>query len=439
MHSVARTGKHYFSTDEVFVRKDGTVFPILAIASPIYEEGRVVASLTAFRDISDVKKLEEEVQKAQRLDSVGVLAGGIAHDFNNLLQAILGNISLARMFAPAGARHTERLADAERAVNQARELSYRLLTFSKGGAPVREIVAIGPPLRESVALALSGSNITPEYAIAADLDSIEADANQLQQVFHNLALNAKEAMPHGGTLQVQARNVAVSRGDGFSLREGPYVLISFRDHGAGIAKNDLSRVFDPYFTTKEVTEGRGRGLGLAVSHSIIKKHDGTISVESDPGKGAAFHIFLPALPDKNPREDRAAEAPVAGTGRVLLMDDEQQVQSVVGEMLRQAGYEVSTAKNGEEAVMLYQQAMAATKPFDVVILDLTVPGGMGGEPTLERLRLLDPQVKAIVSSGYVDAPIMKDSARYGFAAAIAKPYDVNGLLAMMARVLPKKS
>ncbi len=439
MHTVAETGKHYFSTDEVFVRRDGTVFPILVISSPIYEDGKIVASLTAFRDISDVKKMEEEIQKAQKLDSVGLLAGGIAHDFNNLLQAILGNISLARMYAPPGTRYADRLGDAELAANSAKELSYRLLTFSKGGAPVREVSEMGQPLRESIGLALAGSNIRQEFEIAADLHPVDGDRNQLQQVFHNLALNAKDAMPGGGTLQVQARNLTVSQGDGFSLREGPYVLISVHDQGCGIAKKDLSRVFDPYFTTKEVANGRGRGLGLAVSHSIVKKHEGTITVESAPGQGTTFHVFLPAVPGRLPVEQTGKTAAAVRTGRVLLMDDELQVQSVVGEMLRQTGFEVSTAKNGEEAVMLYQRSMAEKRVFDVVILDLTVPGGMGGEQTIERLRLLDPGVIAVVSSGYVDVPIMKDSARYGFAAAIAKPYDVNDLLRVMERLLPKKS
>ncbi len=378
MHNVSKTGKHYFSTDEVFVRKDGTVFPILVISSPIFENGKVVGSVTAFRDISDVKKLESEMLRAQKLDSIAVLAGGIAHDFNNLLQAIVGNVSLARMFAPDGTRYAERLDQAEQAASQAKELSYRLLTFSKGGEPVRTALDITRPLRESVGLALSGSKVVSEFNLPDGLDAVFADANQLRQVFHNLILNAKEAMPSGGRVRISARNLTVTRGDGFPLREGKYVLISIQDTGSGIPKKDQARIFDPYFTTKEMGSERGRGLGLAVCHSILTKHDGTVTVESEPGQGSTFHVFLPAAGrERRVEEPRVVRQAEIRGGKILLMDDEQQVQSVVGEMLRQAGYDVAIANNGEEAISLYRQAFASGNRYDVVILDLTVPGGHG--------------------------------------------------------------
>jgi PAS domain S-box-containing protein len=440
IHNMAYSGRHYFSTDEVFVRKDGTVFPILVISSPIYEGGQVVASVTAFREISDVKRLETEMLKAQKLDSIAVLAGGIAHDFNNLLQAILGNISLARRYAPPGTRYAERLVQAEQATNQAKELSYRLLTFSKGGEPVRVATDIARPLRESVGLALSGSNILAEFDLPEGLDPVLADGNQLRQVFHNLTLNAKEAMPSGGRLRISAKNLTVSRGDGFPLREGRYVLISVTDQGCGIPRKDRARIFDPYFTTKEVGSERGRGLGLAVCHSIIAKHDGAITVESEEGQGTTFHIFLPAAPGA--RELRAAPArqeEAVHTGRILLMDDEQQVQSVVGEMLKQAGYDVDLARNGEEAIAHYRRALTSGSRYDLVILDLTIPAGMGGEAAIEQIRAMDPAVTAVVSSGYADSPVMKQSRKYGFAAAIAKPFDLQQLLQVLSRLQAKKT
>jgi PAS domain S-box-containing protein len=397
-------------------------------------EGNVVRVVGTVQDITEQKLMEAEIMKVQKLESVGILAGGIAHDFNNLLQAIVGNVSLAKMLTNPKDRTVHLLEESEKAAEQASELSYRLLTFSKGGDPVRRIISIGGLLNETVSLSLSGSHIACELSLPEDLDPVEVDDGQMKQVFNNFLMNAKEAMPEGGTIEVSAANVRITGSDNLPLKEGQYVKISIVDHGIGIPEKNLPRIFDPYFSTKDRGSQKGMGLGLAICHSIITRHEGHIAVESAVGAGTAFHIYLP-VSAKGILEAKTGTGGdlFAGMGRVLFMDDEERVRRIAGAMLRQLGYDFELASNGEEAIEAYRRAKESGKTFAAVILDLTVQGGMGGEKTLRKLREINPAVKAVISSGYADDPIMKDYRAYGFAAAIAKPYTIEKLTELLRR------
>jgi PAS domain S-box-containing protein len=417
------------------VQPDGRLRWIWERGFPVRDEsGRVTRYLGVAQDITERKMMEAEVLKKQKLESIGILAGGIAHDFNNLLQAMMGNISLAMMLTNPKENTFPLLEQAMKASEQAKGLSYRLLTFSRGGDPVRRIVSVKTLLQESISLSLSGSNVACELSLPEDLDLFEVDKGQMNQVFNNLLINAKEAMPGGGTVEISAANVRITGSDNLPLKEGHYVKISLADHGIGIPAKHLPRIFDPYFSTKDRGSEKGMGLGLAICHSIITKHEGHIAVESKDGGGTAFHIYLPASERKH--EEQAGESShyAAGKGRVLLMDDEEIVRKISGAILRQLGYEVEFARNGEEAVKAYGRSREAGRTFDAVILDLTVQGGMGGEKALSKLREIDPEVRAVVSSGYALDPVMKEFGKYGFVDAIAKPYDAEGLKKLLAQL-----
>ncbi|HET6514661.1 MAG TPA: PAS domain S-box protein [Thermodesulfovibrionales bacterium] len=432
MHNVLKTGKRFFSNDEVFVRRDGTVFPISVIASPISEDGNIVGSVVAFRDITELKKLEQELLKAQKLESVGVLAGGIAHDFNNLLQIIMGNISLARTYEDPGSRRSELLELAEQASEQAKDLSYRLLTFSSGGKPHRRVTSLSKLLIESVNLSLSGSNVSCVFDIADDLSAVDIDEGQIRQAVSAIVVNAREATPNGGILRVDAGNVAVTAKDRLPLKEGDYLHILVKDEGVGIPVENLAKIFDPYFSTKERGSEKGTGLGLTISHSIIKKHDGLLTVESQEGRGTAFHIYLPAAQEEIITTATRRRTGVAGKRSILLMDDDPRVRYIGTEMLLAMGHEVEAARSGEEAIEVLKKARESGRTFDAVILDLTVKGGMGGKQVLAKLKEIDPEIKAVVSSGYAHDPIMKDFRTYGFVNAIAKPYGIEQLKELLA-------
>jgi len=435
MQGVMKTGKVFVSEDEVFVRKDGTVFPISVISSPIIENGEIVASVTAFRDITEQRKLEEELLRAHKLESVGILAGGIAHDFNNLLAAIMGNISLAKMFlnTDSACKVPSLLDHAEEASEAARELSFRLLTFSKGGTPVRKICAIEDIFRKSAKLSLSGSNIFCNISFSPDLYPVEVDEGQMTQVFNNIIINAKEAMPEGGTINIRARNVSVSEDNSSFVRAGEYVCVSIQDSGAGIPEEHMSKIFDPYYTTKGLGSRKGTGLGLSVCQSIIRKHGGHISVESRKGLGSTFHVFIPALAGNRLHELGKAKQK-APRKKILLMDDDERIRALVGNMLECLGYDCELAVNGEKAVAIFRQAKASGTAFDAVILDLTVQGGMGGDKAVKSLIEIDPGVKAVISSGYADDPAMKDFGKCGFVAAIAKPYKIEQLKELLDKL-----
>ncbi len=393
-------------------------------------EGRP-ATLNFTRDITEKRKLERELLKVAKLESIGILAGGIAHDFNNILTAILGNISIARLYSRSEEKVFDRLTEAEKACLRAQGLTQQLLTFSKGGAPIKKVSDISSLIEDSSRFALIGSNVRCEFSIEAGLWPVEVDEGQIGQVINNLIINADHAMPEAGLIHVLAQNVTVPETPSLPLNPGRYVHISIRDQGCGIPRELLSQVFDPYFTTKQ----KGSGLGLATSYSIIKNHGGLITVDSELGIGTVFHIYLPADLQREPEQPETVEQAISGHGKVLLMDDDDSIRLLAGEMLSMMGYEILTARDGAEAIELYRTAMKSDRPFNAVILDLTVPGGMGGKETIERLTRIDPKVKAIVSSGYSNDPIMADHEAYGFVGVVAKPYTTKQLTETLCRII----
>jgi PAS domain S-box-containing protein len=391
-------------------------------------------------DVTDQRAMENEALRAQKLDSVGLLAGGIAHDFNNLLQGIYGQIALARMEADIGPAALARLEQAEEALRRSQHLTGRLLTFARGGEPVRELASIGEIVRDSVDFSLHGSKVHYELDIPQDLWGAEVDPGQIGQVVGNLCLNADQAMPSGGVLRVRAANVEIGAGSPLPLPPGRYVRVEFADEGIGIAEADLARVFDPYYTTREA----GVGLGLATAWSIVARHGGHIGVVSQQGRGAVFTIHLPAT-GSPPRIAPTPEPDTGGIrgpaparrsrGRVLVLDDEPMIRGLLGELLATLGYDVEVSSEGSDTVRRYREAAAAGRRFDLVILDLTIRGGLGGREALEQIRSGDPSVRAIVSSGYSHDPVMARWADYGFKGVLVKPYTLEDLAAIVDRVM----
>lgn len=414
--------------------KDGTLKDIEISTLLIDYHGRP-AAMGIVRDITERKELEARRLTASKLKSIGVLAGGIAHDFNNILTAILGNLSLAKTYARPGDKIFERLVEAEKASLRAKHLTQQMLVFSKGGTPVKKIVSLKNLVRDAAIFAVHGSKTTCRFDIAWDLWPAEVDEGQIAQVLGNLVLNADQSMPEGGVITVQAENVTVKEGDIRSLTAGDYVKILVEDQGAGIPEEYLTRIFDPYFTTKE----KGSGLGLTTVYSIVKNHDGHIHVESKVGVGTTVYVYLPATREAVPADEidegSPSESPVPRKGRVLIMDDEEMVREVAGEILTHMGYEVGYAKDGAEAIGIYQDAKWTGHPFDILIMDLTIPGGMGGKEAVKKLLEIDPEAKVIVSSGYSSDPIMSDFAKYGFVGVIAKPYSIEDLSAVLYRTM----
>ncbi len=381
------------------------------------------AILGVARDITLLKKLENEQWKIEKLESLGLLAGGIAHDFNNFLTAIMGNISLARTMVEPGSDVYEILTSSEHAASKASNLPRQLLTFSRGGDPVKSRLSIAKILQDSANFALSGSNVTAEYSIVDDLKQVTVDGNQIGQVFSNIVINAQQAMLDGGRVFISAENVLISEKDPAAITEGQYVMITIKDEGIGIEKNHLSRVFDPFFSTKH----DGTGLGLATSYSIVTKHRGHIRVETEVGKGSIFTIYLPVdIPSEAGETDKSEPEKLSGK-KILLMDDQKLVRETATAMLERLGYEVGVAADGNEAVDKYRTGMNTSEPYDAVILDLTIPNGMGGMETMKELQTIDPDVTAIVSSGYSNAPVMADHSVYGFAGVMMKPYSITQL------------
>jgi len=394
------------------------------------QTGKPIHWAAVCRDITERKRMEDEIFRARKLDSLGVLAGGIAHDFNNLLTAIQGNVALAKMHVdPQGKAH-QRLEEAEKASRRAQTLTQQLLTFSKGGAPVRKSALVGELIEESASFAVRGSNVRCEFELPGDLWPVDVDVGQFSQVVNNLIINADQAMPKGGTIRVSAANAEIGDRDGLPVKNGKYVRISVTDQGIGIPREYLGRIFDPYFTTKR----KGSGLGLATVYSIVKKHDGCIAVRSEPGTGTTFEFHLPASRSR-PADPPAVEGHPCGEGRILLMDDEEMIRTVTEEMLKSLGYEVVATSDGEEAIRAYRKAAEEGNPFRAVITDLTVPGGMGGLETLRNLAAFDPEVRAIVYSGYSNDPVMSDYSRYGFRGRITKPFPMAELGRVLREVL----
>ena len=422
--------RRHFIGERQYRKTDGTLVDVEVSANLISYGGKEILCVVS-RDITARKKAEKELLKAQKLESLGLLAGGIAHDFNNILTGILGNISLAKLHAKDDTTLIKRLADAEKATMRAKDLTYQLLTFAKGGAPIKETASIEDIVRDTCGFALRGSNVGYDFRPAQDLWPVEIDRGQISQVVGNLVVNAKQAMPEGGTIEITSANVVLNEGRVATLPAGKYVLISVQDHGIGIPQRHLARIFDPYFTTKQ----GGSGLGLATSYSIIEKHDGHIEVKSEPGSGTIFQVYLPASDGAAPPAPKIETRPIPGKGRILVMDDEEMIREVAKEMLILLGYQVEVAENGAQAVHLYEQALDSGRRFDAVLMDLTVPGGMGGKEAIRKLLELDPKVNAIVSSGYSNDRVMADYRGYGFQGVVTKPYKIQELSEVLQEVI----
>ncbi|SMC16757.1 PAS domain S-box-containing protein [Desulfacinum hydrothermale DSM 13146] len=418
-------------------RKDGT---LLDVEVRLYlhqdEQGRPDSIWSSMRDISERKAAESERMKAQKLESLGVLAGGIAHDFNNILTGILGYVSLIRQASAVGAPIESRLEELERGCLRAQDLTRQLLTFSKGGSPVKTTGSLSDVIRESAVFTLRGTATECEFSADENLWMTEFDAGQMAQVVQNLVLNAHQAMDEGGVVRLCLSNQEIKRPGPLPLAPGRYVCLSVRDTGCGIPQEQLESIFDPYFSTKP----QGSGLGLATAYSIVKKHGGHLAVQSAVGQGTTFTVYLPVA-EAREHEDPGPSSPSvpAGSGRILVMDDDPVVRDVLSQMLEHLGFTCDTSCHGQEAVDLYRKALASGYPYDAVILDLTIPGGMGGRRTLQKLRELDPDVRALVSSGYSSDPIMARPHEFGFYGVVAKPYRLEDLARELQRVLSERT
>ena len=414
------------------IRKDGTRFPAELTAAPVVDgDGLPNAFLMMARDVTFKRKLQESLLNTQKLESLGVLAGGIAHDFNNLLAAVLGNVTLAKALVNDNGPAQQRLAETETALARAHDLTQQLLTFSKGGAPVKAPLALDQLVRECAGFALRGSRAQARFHLPSDLWPVEADVGQVNQAIQNLLLNAAQAMPRGGTIDVSTENVVVADASPLGPAPGRYVRLCIRDRGMGIPAELLPRIFDPYFTTKPT----GSGLGLAATRSVVDRHGGHIDVESALGEGTTFIVHLPASETAPPRAADVDEPPLGGTGRLLVMDDEAGVREVMSEILRYLGYDVEVAPDGDSAIELVRQRLAEGRPFDVAILDLTVPGGLGGKEALAELRTLDPSLRAIVSSGYNTDPVLSRFRDLGFQGVLRKPSSLQEVARTVRTVL----
>ncbi|MGK2905304.1 MAG: hybrid sensor histidine kinase/response regulator [Desulfuromonadales bacterium] len=414
------------------VRKDGSVYPLAIRGKIIPYKGHAVR-MVELRDVTERKKAEAELQKMERLKNIGVLAGGIAHDFNNILTGLYGNITLAKMKLAHDHPGFRFLATAEESMHGATLLTSQLLTFAKGGEPVKESLDLGLLVKEAVNFNLTGSNVKPVFTLADSLWLARADHAQILQVFANLTTNARQAMPAGGHLHISMENAEVAENTLGDLDGGKYLRITVSDEGTGIAPEHLARIFDPYFTTKQA----GNGLGLATAQSIINRHGGQISATSQLGKGTTFTIYLPASEsaELSLRQAEAASASINEVTRVLVMDDEEMICRLLQEMLTELGFTVETAAEGRQAIEMYRQAMLAGHPFAVVIVDLTVSGGMGGQETAQGILQIDPGARIIVSSGYADDPVMANYADYGFRGIAPKPYRMAKLSAELDKVM----
>jgi nitrogen-specific signal transduction histidine kinase/CheY-like chemotaxis protein len=377
---------------------------------------------------ADSQHLKRQIRQ---LESIAALSGGIAHDYNNLLTAIMGNISLALEHVAPDSNLSDLLEQALAASRVAKILTRRLITFSKGGQPTKKRTDIVSVIENTAAFSLSGSNIRCELEVSGGIWSAYADSQQIGQAIHNLMINAAESMPAGGTVLISFENTTVDSPNSI-LTPGRYVDIAIKDHGIGIAAENIEKIFDPYFSTKAKGAIKGTGLGLSISHSIIANHGGDITVCSRLGVGTTFHVLLPASeaaadpvqPVVDDEKVAISDKPVLGQGRILVMDDEAMIRELTGSMLGHLGYDADFAETGQHAVEKYQTALDTSTPYDAVILDLTIKGGMGGLATIEMLKEIDPTVKAIVSSGYSDDPVIASYKKYGFCEVVAKPYEM---------------
>jgi PAS domain S-box-containing protein len=406
---------------------EGRLVPVANVSS------KRVGAVLVLRDITERRRMEEKLQNAAKMESVGILAGGIAHDFNNILTAILSNLTLLQLDLGAMPEQASMVDEAVRATKRAADLTLQLLTFSKGGDPVRSAVHLPEVIREATTFSHRGSGVKSEFDLAADLWVADVDKAQISQVIQNLVINATQAMPHGGTLKIKASNERIGAGSHLVLSEGAYVRISIEDSGKGIAPEHIGKIFDPYFTTKL----QGHGLGLATVFSIIKRHQGHIEVSSVLGKGTMFTFWLPAAkaPEAQQGEASLGFAGAGRGGRVLFMDDEEPILRMAEKLMQRMGLEFESVADGRAAIARYRSAKEAGRPFDLVVMDLTIPGGMGGREAISILRDYDPGVKAIVSSGYSSDLALADFRKHGFRGMVAKPYAISELASVIRNAL----
>lgn len=414
-------------------RKDGRQIPV-EISASLSELQGVAIIQGIYRDVTERLKMEEELNRASKLESIGVLAGGIAHDFNNLLTALIGNIAMGKRLVNPEDLAYERLVQAEKASLRARDLTQQLLTFSRGGVPIKQTTLIVELLKDSSSFALRGSKVRCDYFIPEDLWPIDVDRGQLGQVTHNLIINAEQAMPEGGVMAISAENIILGDEDIPQLKGGRYVKILFEDHGVGIRRENISRIFDPYFTTKK----KGSGLGLATAYSIINNHNGLLTVDSELDVGTSFIVYLPASSEGKQVQAAKVNKLYKGKGRILVMDDDELIREAAFELLDSLGYQAELVSDGGEAINVYKEAHDSGNPFDVVVMDLTVPGGMGGKEAMKKLVALDPTVKAVVSSGYANDPVMANYREFGFVGVVPKPYEPEDLSKALHDVIAQK-
>ncbi|MBU0485526.1 MAG: response regulator [Proteobacteria bacterium] len=405
---------------------NGEPYKLAVKAFPVIgPENEATGFIEVIEDITERQNLQDILQRSEKLESISMLAGGIAHDFNNLLTGILANISLVAQQIEKGSKKEQQLANAEKAAERAQELTHQLLTFSKRKETLeKETASIEDIIRDSAEFSLRGSNVKCIYHFQEDIWPVKASSGQIEQVIQNIIINADQAMPNGGEITIHAENVEISAESTLPLIRGNYLRIKITDQGGGIPEEYISKIYDPYFSTK----GGGSGLGLSICYSIIQSHDGFITVDSIPGKGSTFTIYLPAdSAHAVSAQNKKAEEPPKGSGTILLMDDEEVVRDSVAAGLKHFGYQVEIARDGNEALEIYHKAVETKKPFAAIVLDLTIPGGMGGKETLNKILSIDPGVKAIVSSGYSEDPTMVNFRHYGFVGVALKPYKLKKL------------
>ncbi len=418
--------------DMLLIMKDGTERLITDSIAPIRDrESKIIGVVLVFREFAEKALSDKRITHLEKIESIGLLAGGIAHDFNNIMTSILGNISLAKFYARNDEKISKRLNEAEIASLRAKDLTQQLLTFSKAGEPVKEVISIEPLIRESASFALSGSRSKIEFKFENDLLNLEADPGQVSQVINNLVINADQAMPKGGLISIVTSNYEHKPETSSLMKPGYYILIEIIDSGIGIPRDILSRIFDPYFSTKK----EGSGLGLSISYSIIKKHNGYIDVNSEPGKGTTFRIYLPASNKNLPHRMLQNSSIKTGSAKILIMDDEELVRSICSEILKSLGYHVETASHGDEAVSMFKNSLDSGERFNLVIMDLTIPGGIGGKEALQRIKEIDPDIRSIVASGYSNDPVMANHKDYGFDEVLTKPYKFEDLSSVVDHVL----
>lgn len=431
--------RHSLGAEEAQAKAPESPFPVELKAHGIYDkepeqkDKTFLGTYGVARDIRERKLLEAHLQQDQKMEAVGRLAGGIAHDFNNFLAAIVGNIALAKMHAMKEEEVYSRLEEMEKAALRARDLTQQLITFAQGGVPLKKIGSMQELIKEAATFVLRGSNVRCKYSFPGDLWSVEFDAGQITQVVQNLIINADQAMPEGGVVNIVGENVTITESYRLPLKPGRYVRIAIEDRGCGIPKENLSKIFDPFFTTKE----DGMGFGLSTSYSILKNHGGYLTLESKLGTGTTFYFFLPALSPAG-KVEAAGEPELKvfkGQGKVLVMDDDKYLQDVYHRLLTKLGYTPVVVSGGEEAIECYRQARSSGEPFAVVIMDLTIPGGMGGKETIRRLLQIDPQAVAIISSGYSNDPVMASYEEYGFRDVVGKPFTYQRLSEVLWRAL----